>query len=107
MPNIHKIYTMKYIDPQVVRELEANVSIIVSRVLLNNARIRIELNGPSHIDKQAIRSLYRACTELYTDDTIFMPRFGSIMRVGEVRSIFEGQWERLPRNSFAPVTNPI
>ena len=107
MQTTHKIYMMKYISPQSVKDLESNVSIIVSRVLLNNARIRIELNGASHIDAQAIRSLYRACAELYTDDTIFIPRFGSVMRVGEVKSIFEGQWERLPKNSFAPVADPI
>lgn len=107
MQSQHKYCLMKYITPQEVEKLASDVSIIVNRVLLNNARVRIELTNPVDVNVQAIRSLYRACMDLYSEELVHLPCFGAEMKVGEVRSIFKEQWRLLPSNSFALAPKPI
>lgn len=100
MENKHKLTSVKYIQPADIRNLPPDDIIVVSRILLNNTRVRVNLASIQLCDK-AMSELIRACQQINeVDENWHRPCFGVEMRVENVQIIFDEQLSDLPYNSF-------
>lgn len=96
----HKLLEVKYIEPTDIPKLSPDDLILVSRIVLNNARAYSNLPSAKR-DKEAITALLKACQLLYAqDDEKNYPCFGVEIRAEEVNIIFKNQLEYLPKRSF-------
>ena len=100
MRNEHKLLKMNYIDPSEISNLRPDDLILVSRIVLNNARAYFNLYS-KNINNEANEALLKACQSLYAlDEAKNRPCFGVEIRAEDVKIIFNNQLESLPKRSF-------
>lgn len=100
MDKEHKLLEVKYIEPTEIPKLSPDDLILVSRIVLNNARAYSNLPSTKR-DKKAIAALLKACQLLNAqDEAENHPCFGVEIRAEEVNIIFKNQLEYLPKRSF-------